>query len=363
MLLRLLLLLQFSGLLRAEVRLTLPPEIYAVPGVEMNVYFANTALIEPGTETNYRFRCECPVGSSDAIRWRLNATAGQVGVHPFRLSVLDKNGKTLQSASARVVVSPSTSGQGRSIRLLIIGDSLTHASHYPNEIARLLRQPGNPKWRMLGTHRPRAAEEGVAHEGYGGWTWARFRTRFEPTRPYPGKTNSSPFVFPDSENPKRGKLDVARYFETHCEGARPDFIIIMLGINDCFSARPDSPETIDPKIDAMFREAELLLKEFAAAAPKAQIGICLTTPGNARDEAFEANYKGRYPRWGWRRIQHRLVERQIRHFSGQPRLHLIPTQLNLDTLDGYPPNNAVHPNVAGYRQIGATIYAWLKSQL
>jgi len=343
-------------------RLTLPPAIYAVPGGEMNVFFENTVLLSPGQKTNVQFRCECPVGVATERRWTLNARDSQVGEHPFRLVVLDRTGKEIESAKSRVIVSAADAGEGRAIRLLMIGDSLTHATLYPNEVARLLSRPGNPAWRMLGTHRPRSAAKGVAHEGYGGWTWNRFRTKFSPERPYPGKTNSSPFVFAGTDG--KPQLDVARYFRDYCEGERPDFITIMLGINDCFGAKPDTPDTIDSRVDLMFREAEPLLKALRVAAPRAQIGICLTTPGNRRDGAFTANYKGRYPRWGWRRIQHRLVERLIEHFRNREAegLHLIPTQLNLDTTDGYPENNGVHPNAVGYAQIGATIHAWLKSR-
>jgi lysophospholipase L1-like esterase len=42
---------------------------------------------------------------------------------------------------------------------------------------------------------------------------------------------------------------------------------------------------------------------------------------------------------------------------------VIPVQLNLDTTNGYPANNGVHPNEAGYAQIGASIFAWIKSRL
>ena len=37
--------------------------------------------------------------------------------------------------------------------------------------------------------------------------------------------------------------------------------------------------------------------------------------------------------------------------------------MNLDPVDGYPTNNGVHPNAEGYKQIGASIYAWLKARL
>ena len=139
----------------------------------------------------------------------------------------------------------------------------------------------------------------------------------------------------------------------------------MLGINDCFGAPPDNPAAIDTQIDTMLGHANVLLDAFRKAVPTAEIGICLTTPPNAREAAFQANYKGRYHRWGWKRIQHRLVQRLIEQFATrqQDNISVIPTQLNLDPIDGYPTNNGVHPNAVGYKQIGASVYAWLKWRL
>ena len=115
----------------------------------------------------------------------------------------------------------------------------------------------------------------------------------------------------------------------------------------------------------MFKHAEALIAAFRKAAPKAELGICLTTPPNSRESGFEADYHGKYHRWGWKRIQHHLVQREIEHFGNRQgeQLFLVPTELNLDPVDGYPVDNGVHPNIAGYQQIGDNIFAWLKSRL
>jgi lysophospholipase L1-like esterase len=149
-------------------------------------------------------------------------------------------------------------------------------------------------------------------------------------------------------------LDVARYIKEACDGMPPDVVVFKLGINDCFGANPDTIKATDERIDLMFAQADLLIAAFRQAAPPAKLGICLTTPPNSRQKAFEANYKDRYPRWGWKRIQHRLVERQLERFAthADKQLFVIPTQLYLDPIDGYPANNGVHPNAMGYVQIG-----------
>ena len=206
--------------------------------------------------------------------------------------------------------------------------------------------------------------ENVAHEGFGGWTWKGFLTRYDPGEPEPGKTNKSPFVFATAEPPEN-KADVQRYLLERCGGRVPDFITVLLGINDCFGLKADHPTALDKGITEMLLHAENLLLEFRKAAPDAVIGICLVPPPNDRDGAFVANYKDQYPRWNWKQVQHRIVERQLQHFFGREKekVELIPVGLGLDTWSGYPEGNAVHPNETGSRQIGASIYAWMKHHL
>ncbi|QDT86433.1 hypothetical protein MalM14_41090 [Gimesia chilikensis] len=332
---------------------------YAVPGVEMSIYFDNIVLTE--TPEKYQFEVDCEIGTVDQNRWTVTPTDSNVGQYSLSVKVTDADGANRGTANTVLQVSKPDAGANRdTCRLLIIGDSLTNATTYSNEIARLLSTPDNPKWQMLGTHKPKSAAAGVAHEGYGGWTWQRFVSQYEPKPDGTNRKRSSPFVYLGKDG-KPG-LDLPRYFKEECNDQKPDYVIIMLGINDCFSAKQDA---IDEKIDGMFTQADILIKALQTAAPQAEVGICLTTPGNSRQEAFYANYKDRYSRWGWKKIQHRLVQRQIEKFKGRENenLFIIPTELNLDIVDGYPVNNGVHPNKVGYQQIGASIYAWLKYRM
>lgn len=344
-----------------QLRLTLPPVGYAVVGAEMNVYFSNLILTE--NPDQFRFVVTSDLGTTEKEKWTVTPTSEQIGTHPWQIEVFQED-KSIAKGEMTWVVSPNQVKTEKEISVLIVGDSLTNASIYPNTVASRLKESGPIKLTMLGSHRPASAAEGVSHEGYGGWTWQRFVKLYTANPTSSAQRQTSPFVFLEGESPK---LNVARYFRETCEGKIPDFIIFKLGINDCFRADPNSLEKTDQVIEEMFAHAETLLKEFREAAPNAEIAICLTTPGNLREEAFTANYKGQYTRWGWKRIQHRVVERQLEHFQNdaakEKRIHIIPTELNLDPLAGYPANNAVHPNPAGYQQIGATIHAWLMSRL
>ena len=328
------------------------------------VFFDNLLSIPDSNALS--FRVTCPLGEADAHRWRVLPDNSQAGEHRFEVEVRDPRDDRQASAQAVLRVAPATAGAGRDLRLLIVGDSLTSASHYPNEIARLLAQPGNPRVTLLGTHRPANAKPGVAHEGYGGWTWESFLSKWStaPTQEAvagPVRRARSPFLYAGADG--QPVLDLARYFRE--QGGPPDVVTFLLGINDCFRADPNRPEAIDARITEVLGHADRLLAAFRAAAPDATLAIGLTTPPNARESGFEANYKGRYTRQGWKRIQHRLVERMVEHYAGRDKegLHLVATNLVLDPVAGYPVDNGVHPNPAGYAQIGAAFHGWLKNWL
>lgn len=230
-------------------------------------------------------------------------------------------------------------------------------------MAELLEKEGNPDWKMLGTHHPASAEPKVFHEGYGGWTWKRFNSQYAPKEKQIGKMRTSPFLF--AEGDQEPALNADRYFKEFHEGETPDFITILLGINDCFHPDPNDPAAIESRIDQMMEQAEIFLEQLKASAPDAKIGIGLTPAPNARDGAFVANYKTRYPRSGWRRIQSRLVQRQMEDFGGREEegIYTVPTSHSIHPVYGYPKNNAVHPNDAGYRDIGVNFYSWIKAML
>ncbi len=356
--------LPFAARAEEKLRLTLPLMCFAVPDVPMSIYHDNIVLTQQPEA--FRFEVKCDIGKNEDRRWTVTPSGRDAGDHHIEITLRDAQGRIIESGKSVLRVVPKNAGAGRSLRLLIIGDSLTHATQYPNEIARLLSEPGNPKWTMLGTHKPASVKPGVAHEGYGGWKWIDFLSKFDPkpaadTAGPPARKSTSPFIFADAAG--KPVLDIPRYFKEHCDGQPPDVATFLLGINDCFAARPDDPKLMDAKIDEALGNAEKLLAAFRKAAPKTILAVGLTTPPNSRQAAFEANYQDKYTRWGWKRIQHRLVQRMLEQFSNRTKdnIFLVPTELNLDPIDGYPDNNGVHPSAAGYNQIAASFYSWLKA--
>jgi lysophospholipase L1-like esterase len=349
-----------------SLQLTLPPAWYAVPGVPVSLYYDNVVLTQQPEK--FRFEVSCDIGTAEARRWTVTPADKDVGKHTMEVVVKDAQGKVLERAKTTLHIAPRNAGTGRELKMLIVGDSLTAATAYPNELARLLSGEGNPKWTMVGTSKPASAKPGVAHEGYGGWKWSDFLSKFDPkpagvTAGPLAKNSTSPFLFAGANG--RAKLDLQRYFRENAGGQAPDVVTFLLGINDCFGANPNDPKAMDAKITEVMDQADKLLTAFHLAAPKTVLAVGLTTPPNSREEGFEANYQGKYHRWGWKRIQHRLVQRMMECFGDgkKPGVVLVPTELNLDPVDGYPLNNGVHPNAVGYAQIGASFYAWLKAWL
>jgi len=358
------------------IRLVLPPVVYAVPGHEVNIYFDNIIFV-PNIR-NYVVDVECQHGRNDEARWRYTPEESHIGEFPLSIKVLDGMNNPVAEAATRVHVSPVNTGRGKTIALLIIGDSLTNGSRYPRELYRMLNTTNGPQTSLIGSHSGggRAPADGIAHEGYGGWCWSTFCTRWRTEdlgdNNYRAKSKFLRLV------DGKPQLDFQHYCDRYNKGKGPDYITVMLGINDVFSATDD---TIARTIDNMFGFAETLLAEFRRVRPDTRIGLLLIPPPAASQDAFGSNYKCGQTRWQYRRNQHRVVERMIETFGNREaeNIFLVPAYVNMDCVNNYIKRtepvssrndkqierdaNGVHPTTPGYHQIADSIYFWLKHQL
>ena len=261
--------------------------------------------------------------------------------------------------------------------MLMIGDSLTHASIYPQQVLDLCKKPGNPKLTLVGGQRTKGETHENRHEGYSGWTAKRFATHYAgPAAQGSFKKPGSPFVYQAADGAK--KLDFARYSKELNEDRAPDFVTIFLGCNDTFGA---TEATLKAAINDMFRHYDTLVKMIRGTSEDTKIGVMLLVPPAATQDAFCNNYRCGQTRWQYKRNQHRVVERLLETYAGREaeNISIVPIQVNLDCLHNYPTqrakwnaecsaetdrlSNGVHPAASGYRQIGDTVYAWLKAQL
>ncbi len=352
------------------VRLLLPKVIYAVPGHEMNVYFAN--VIRVNNPEQYRFAVECTKGRMDGRRWRFIPKSEDVGHFPFKLKVYDDADQVVAEAGCTVMVSPASNGNNRALALLPIGDSLTDAAVYPRVLLELMRNDGAAHFRLVGSHAGsgRAATADFAIEGYGGWRWRSFCDHWTDGSDYRAR---SKFLVSGKDGVK---LDLPNYFRIWCNGRAPEVITVFLGVNDIAGANETS---LDALVAESLHYSEQLIAALKAAAPTALIGVALIPPPSASPAAFGRNYGTTIQHGQYRKNQHTLLGAMLRKYADDPRVSLIPTHLNLDCRYGYPREeepvfaqsresvsrgtNAVHPNDEGYAQIAESFYAWLKAHL
>lgn len=358
------------------LRCILPAHLYAVPGVEANVYFDNI-ILHPHSEL-LLWDVDCPIGTQQEERWTCVPTPEQVGAYTLTIKVLSPEMQVLHQAQTTVHVIDPAAGAPRPLTMLCVGDSLTNASAYTKRLLELFAADPALEVKLIGENG--SPDTGNVHEGYGGWTCRSFVENWDPEAEWKEINGTrrrvrSPFLFLVDGAPK---LDFQRYLERNNGGAPPDFITILLGCNDTFAA---DETNIEERIDAMFGALQTLLNEFRRVAPQAQIGVLYPVPPARSQDAFGANYRCGQTRWQYRRNQHRVIEREAETFGGREadNIFLVPAFVGLDSVWGFPavmtqPNahatesvrrmsNGVHPATSGYYQIGDAIYCWVKSRL
>jgi lysophospholipase L1-like esterase len=366
-------------------RLILPPSIPVLTDLESNLYFENSFLaLNPA---NLAVDVICRRGTHQDHRWTWKASPDpdkrDVGSHPLTLELRNQENAIVARAStnlhvlSRTVDPESTSSKS----ILILGDSLTNASVYSGRVSELAKEDAY-SLKLIGTRGPGAEAQpgggdgsGNRHEGYGGWTAHRFATHYTGiARGGEYKKCGSPFFYKD-EDGESPTLDFGRYCREFNGGNPPDFVTILLGCNDTFQA---TDETIEERIDLMFEHYETIVAMIHDLNPATKIGAILPMPPAATQNAFGKNYGSSQTRWQYRRNQHRLLERMMETFGNRENenLFLVPAWLNLDSVHGFPEeeqkahahsdtsimrqNNGVHPSPEGYRQIGDSVYAWLR---
>lgn len=352
------------------VRLILPPVIPAVPGVEANLYFENVVLVV--NPANYVFDVDCEKGTQQAERWTFTPKAEDAGSYALKLRVIDQNNAVIAEADSMVQVVPAGTGKDKSLTYLAIGDSLTHASVYTQTLLDRCDAPDTPELKLVGSHQPKNNPLN-RHEGYGGWTAERFATLYTGA-PRVGVFHpwGSPFVYKNGDNPP--EIDFGHYCQDYNGGASPNFVTIFLGCNDVFHAVDDNLEST---IDGILKYMDQLIGMVHALDATTRVGVIAPVPPAGTQDAFGSNYNNGQTRWQYLKNQHRLLERMVAAYGGREAegLSLIPAYINLDCHHNYPAsegpanardtgsisrlNNGVHPNDAGYQQIGDSIYAWM----
>jgi len=348
--------------------LLLPEVTYAAVGVEANIYFSSLAPVPPGKRLI--FKITSAKGRQQAERWTFTPEEKDVGEFPLGVEVRDLDDLVVARGSTLVRVASGRRLTGNDLTYLPIGDSLTEAGVYTAELLKLFAASGVGGISLLGTHHSGGPENNL-HEGYSGWTFADFLTRFDPVADAAGgRKGSSPFVFAEGGKPV---FDLARYFREKTKGQLPAAVTIFLGTNDVFTATEQNREAV---VQSVLANASQLVREIRRAAPHAKVGIVAPLAPSSQD-GFGENYGTEFDAWNYRKNQVALLRALMAQCSGRENqgVYFVPAYLGFDSEGDYPTatqprnartaatlsrqSNALHPAEPGYLHVADGIFAWM----
>ena len=373
----------------------LPATVFAVPGVECNVYY--TRVFDSVVPQRYAFEALCETGSAFGDCWRLTPKAEQAGKsYRLVLNAWDDTGLVAAGTTTVVVArAPTDEEKGRRITLALLGASSTNC-RYPDQILRRMREAGFSGYTPVGSHCGSSASmerdpaKGALHDGYGGYAWGTFLTRYalavdeidniqavaerEQLRSFGEK-------IPEGQQWRRALLrsplvrlvdgkktvDVQAWFDKVNGGKAPDYILICLGGNGIFNGRPG--EDMKEKVTREIQNARKLLSLLRAAAPETVIAVGGAFASSADQDSWGCNY-GAIQSWffGWKsfNLYGREIERLCREL-GDPKIVYVPYSHGVDPLGSYPRGkkrgNALHATREGGLQMGDTLFAWLLNSI
>lgn len=379
------------------LKMSLPEVIYAVPGIESNIYFEN--MVDTANYRNYAYEVRCSRGSQGEHRWFWSPTEKDAGKSfDLELRLFNDYGMII-SGKCKVVVAAKAAEPKKKFTLALLAASGVNCG-YPAHILKVMREHGFDNYTPVGSHsgsgKP-VVPGGVAHDGYGGYSWGSFLTRWA----YSVEELSGPQNKAEDEQMKalgvkilpksrsyssrspllrleKGKpvLDIPAWFRKINGGKAPDYIVIQLGGNDMFGVRA---EQLDARVAVVMRNVRKLLGELRKFAPDAVIGVA-SEPCGCGQDGFGANYGCGQSKYQFRRnVQryNREIDMLIKELK-DPKIVMIPIHQNLDPENSYivgninaharsskkvkRDRNALHASAEGGFQLGDAIVCWLIKQ-
>lgn len=409
-----------------------PPAVFGVQGQECNIYFDNLFL-DDAADYNINFDSSGSVGSQQNERWTWTPS-GAVTTGNATISVHDKRtGTLLVSKTIAQRAAALTAGSGTTKKVVFIGDSLVNAGTITQTLLEIA-DPDAMDVTLIGTRGSGLNK----HEGRGGFTvddyttvgrtYYQFDVSGVTVAPAINSTeyshNGSVYRVQEinlsggtgtlvcsvtsggaplstgtltkasgagdssinfsvstavSGNPFwiSGALNFPQWL-TNNSFDIPDWVFIQLGTNDNFSSISDA--AANSFANGAFTKLDNLITSIKAAGAGVKVGIVLPPPPSAEQNAFGANYTTGQPRWRVKRNYLIWVRQMIAKYLGQEasRIYLVPSNVNLDTVNNYPvaaaapvnsrntavtvvrQNNSVHPFTPGYQQISDAVWAFLK---
>ena len=149
--------------------IVLPPALYAVEGRECNVYFDNLLLTDA---TGLSLDVETTIRGGAQQNERFTVIPEKGGEGSWSLTLFDQRAwEPEETGECRFYVAPANAGEGRTLKVMVIGDSLTSGGVMTQTL--LDCAENDPmKIQLIGT---RGRGENL-HEGRGGWSVSNYVT-------------------------------------------------------------------------------------------------------------------------------------------------------------------------------------------
>ena len=120
--------------------------------------------------------------------------------------------------------------------ILFVGDSLIARSTFPFYFQKKISELGLTNYELVGRVKGWVGSEYVRFEATGGYAWNNY---VDDPATLPSSYDKNWFWYD-------GKLDMAHYIQTYCDGHAPDYIICNVGWNHYVNS-VYSPDTMDEK--------------------------------------------------------------------------------------------------------------------
>jgi hypothetical protein len=335
-----------------------PDIFYAVAGYQKNIY-KDTVIqgMDDGLNSPMGLIVgfECPsfnhqgytnVGIRRPRMWQLkgNLLSSHTGSSTFRINVLNQKGVNISSKNCTIKVVPATP-LAESKNIICVGDSLTAGGQVVAACRSRFVELGGVTPAFWGSRSSIVDGVTVKHEGVSGKEWGYF------------SGSSSPFYI-------GGKLDIAAYRNTLNMGDEKfDLVIFMLGVNN--SVLGHSPD---------MSSAVTIINAFLADNPDTKFIVQLQPADNNTTDGWEVyasdslntGIKEAYKNNTWNARRAALTTFNNSTWDGI--VYIGDAVMGLDRYYGYPyeeqassnrisvteirHTNCVHPNDAGYKQLG-----------
>ncbi|HBN85691.1 MAG TPA: hypothetical protein DDZ89_17815 [Clostridiales bacterium] len=335
----------------------LPEFVYAVEGMELNIYLHNLCLPSPDL---YCMDVASDRGVLMEKYWQY--VPGQEREALATVSQIGYDANILNSKVCKVLSCRKADKPQKKIKCLFIGDSLTHASTYTQQFLNICTQTGLDV-ELIGTRGFKYNYPGLrdnVHEGYGGWS---LKSHYE--------NGTSPFVFD-------GQFNFEKYMTTNGFD-QVDFVFFFLGPNDIVFMQDD---------DQMVEKAEYncetyrkIIENIHRYDKGIHIGITTMLPPSSSQDAFGCSYGSKYQRYRYIRNTHYYNLYMLNTFDRKQvdNVGVVPLHVMFDTENNVShdqrkpncrskesiriQNNAVHPIDDGYAQVADGFYFYIRNML